>query len=257
MAGTPHRSDVNFDRVAADYDATRGGDARAIACARDVAPHLPPGDTLEIGVGTGIVAAAVRAEAPHVVRLVGIDISVEMLARASQRLPGAVVRASALRLPFGDARFDAALAVHVLHLVPDMGAALAEAARVLRPGGRLVAVHGESQHSDDVLAEVLSPLLDLAGPRPDSPEAVVAAAARAGLTCVEQRPTSPRISEYSPAQLADSISGRMWSYMWTIDDETWATRVVPVIDAVRALPDPERLRPHESRMTLTVLERAG
>lgn len=252
-----HRSDVNFDRVAADYDATRGGDVRAIACARDVVPHLPPGDTLEIGVGTGIVAAAVRAEASHVARLVGIDISVEMLAKASQRLPGAVVRASALQLPFGDARFDAALAVHVLHVVPDLDVALAEAARVLRPGGRLVAVHGEPEHADDALAAVMRPLRELAGPRQDSPAAVVTAAARAGFACVEQHPTSPRTTEYSPAQVADSIARRLWSYMWTIDDQTWAARVVPVIDAVRALPDADRVRPHESRMTLTVLERAG
>jgi len=250
------RSDVNFDRVAADYDATRGGGARAFACARDVAPHLPPGDMLELGVGTGIVAAAVRTEAPQVARLVGIDISVEMLAKASQRLPGAVVRASALQLPFGDARFDAALAVHVLHVVPDLDATLAEAARVLRPGGRLVAVHGEPQHSDDALARALDPLRDMA-PRQDSPETVVASAASAGFALVEQRPSAPRISEYSPAQLADSIDGRMWSYLWTIDDETWAAQVTPVIEAVRAMPDPDRVRPHESRMTLTVLERAA
>jgi ubiquinone/menaquinone biosynthesis C-methylase UbiE len=253
------RSDVNFDRVAADYDATRGGDARAFACARDVVPHLLsvlPGDMLEIGVGTGIVAAAVRAEAPQVVRFVGIDISVEMLAKASQRLPGAVVRASASQLPFGDARFDAALAVHVLHVVPDLDATLAEAARVLRPGGRLVAVHGEPQHADDALARALDPLRDMA-PRQDSPETVVASAASAGFALVEQRPSAPRIAEYSPTQLADSIDGRMWSYLWTIDDETWAAQVVPVIEVVRAMPDPDRVRPHESRMTLTVLERAG
>jgi len=120
----------------------------------------------------------------------------------------------------------------------------------------LGAVHGEPQHSDDALARALDPLRDMA-PRQDSPETVVASAASAGFALVEQRPSAPRISEYSPAQLADSIDGRMWSYLWTIDDETWAAQVTPVIEAVRAMPDPDRVRPHESRMTLTVLERAA
>jgi ubiquinone/menaquinone biosynthesis C-methylase UbiE len=253
MAEPVRRPDVNFDRVAAAYDVTRGGDARATAYAHDLAAHLPPGDVLDIGVGTGIVAAALLAEAPHVGRLVGIDISTDMLAQARERLPGTVVRASALRLPFGAGRFDAAVAVHVLHLVPDLDATLLEAARVLRPGGVLVAIHGELNQPDDDLMVVTRPLRTLIGTRQDTPEAVAAAASRAGFRCVEQRASSPLHANHTPAGLADLIAARMWSYLWTVDDVTWTARVEPVIAALRALPDPDRPRPQSAHMIVTVL----
>jgi SAM-dependent methyltransferase len=251
MAETPV---FNFDRVAHEYDATRGGQERADACARDIAGHLPPGDALEIGIGTGIVAAALIAEAPHLRRYIGIDISADMLARAQQRLPGAVVRASALQLPFADARFDAVVAVHVLHLLPDLRAGLAEAARVLRPGGRMVALHGGPQHLDDELGSATRSLHIRAG-RPDSADAVAAAAAQAGLRCVSQQPSSPRHTAHSPAELVDMITRRTWSYLWTVDDDTWAAEVEPVLAALRALPDPDRPRPQKIHMTVSVLER--
>jgi SAM-dependent methyltransferase len=255
MAEIPvHTPVFNFDRVAHEYDATRGGQERAVAAARDIVGHLPPGDALEIGIGTGIVAAALLAEAPHLRRYFGVDISAEMLARAQQRLPGGVVRASALQLPFADACFDAVVAVHVLHLLPDLRAGLAEAARVLRPGGRLVALHGGPQHLDDELGAATRRLHIRAG-RPDSADAVAAAGRRAGLRRVSQQLSSPRHSAHSPAELADLITRRTWSYLWTLDDDTWVAEVEPVIAALRGLPDPDRPRPQTIHMTVSVLER--
>lgn len=105
--------EINFDRVAAEYDATRGGVERARAAAADLSGHLPGGVVLEIGVGTGIVADALLARAPQVQHLAGVDISAQMLGLARRRLPGCVVRGSAQRLPFPDQRFDAVIAVHV------------------------------------------------------------------------------------------------------------------------------------------------
>jgi SAM-dependent methyltransferase len=258
MGETAGRAMVNFDRVAAEYDATRGGQERAIACARDVAGHLRPGDVLEIGVGTGIVAAALRAQAPHVDRLIGVDISVDMLAQARRRLPGAVVRASALHLPFGAGRFDSVVAVHILHLVTDLDATLAEAARVLRPGGRLVSVHSAPEHEEeDELAFATRRLRELDDRRRDAPSAVREAALRAGLRCVDQHPSSPRTAQHTPAGLADLITRRSWSYLWTIDEATWAAEVEPVIAALRALPDQHRPRPQQAHMTVSVLERTA
>lgn len=247
--------DFNFDRVAAEYDETRGGRARADDAARDLAAQLPGGDVLEIGVGTGIVAESLLRHAPQVRRLTGVDISAQMLDRARPRLPGRLVRASALRLPFPERAFDAVVAVHVLHLVPDLTATLAEARRVLRRGGRFVAIHGEPEPPDDELTDATRALGALRARRHDSPAEVRAAAEAAGLTCLGQHAGTPRVAHHSPTELADLISRRSWSHLWHVDDMQWRDRVEPVIDALRALPDPDRPRRQQASLTVTVLER--
>ena len=94
-------------------------------------PFVPlEGRGLEIGVGTGRFAAPLGVQ-------VGVDPSPAMLARAAARGIEAV-EGVAERLPFADASFDHALFVTALCFVETPAAALAEAHRVLRPGGRLV-----------------------------------------------------------------------------------------------------------------------
>jgi SAM-dependent methyltransferase len=250
------RAEVSFDRVAAEYDETRGGAARAAASAGGVATHLLPGNVLEVGVGTGIVAKALLDKVSGV-RLVGVDISARMLAVATGRLPGRLVRGSAQRLPFPPGRFDDVVMVHVLHLVPDLATTLAEAARVLRRGGRLVAVHGAPVHdTDDELTEATRDLQALRDVRADTPTRVTTAAAAVGLRLVSQLEATPQRAAHSPAGLADSIERRSWSYLWAVDDAQWAATVEPVVARLRALPDPDRPRSQQGRMTVTVLERA-
>ncbi|WP_329381237.1 class I SAM-dependent methyltransferase [Streptomyces sp. NBC_01716] len=91
------------------------------------------GMCLEIGCGTGIHAARVRAlgRTP-----VGVDFSAGMLRHASGRLP--VARADAERLPFRDGSVPAVIAVMVHTDMPGYPAVLREVARVLRPGGVFV-----------------------------------------------------------------------------------------------------------------------
>jgi ubiquinone/menaquinone biosynthesis C-methylase UbiE/DNA-binding transcriptional ArsR family regulator len=82
--------------------------------------------------------------APFVRRVIAIDRSGDMLQAASRRLsdvPNADVRKGELEaLPLGDRELDAATLMLVLHHLPDPLAALREAARVLKPGGRLLVV---------------------------------------------------------------------------------------------------------------------
>jgi ArsR family transcriptional regulator len=93
----------------------------------------------DLGCGTGQVAAAL---APFVARVVAVDRSGEMLQAARRRLRDArnveVRRGELEALPIADGELDAATLLLVLHHLPEPGAALAEAARVLRPGGRLL-----------------------------------------------------------------------------------------------------------------------
>ena len=80
----------------------------------------------------------------------GVDSSPEMLARAPQ--PN--VRADATALSFEDVCFGSVTLLHVLYHLPEPRPALAEARRVLRPGG-LVAVAAPSQHDSPELARAL------------------------------------------------------------------------------------------------------
>jgi len=106
-------------------------------------------DTLEVGVGSGLTFA----HYPPEVRLTGVEPSAAMLA-AAQAQAKALGRQATLRsgdamaLEFADASFDTVVFCLVLCTVPDERRAIHEAARVLRPGGRLLAVeHVRSPHA--------------------------------------------------------------------------------------------------------------
>jgi len=95
----------------------------------------------DLGCGTGQFAEAV---APFVQRVVAVDESVAMLAAARTRLAGVEnveLRCGVLEaLPISDGSLDAAVFFLVLHHLAEPVGAFAEAARVLRPGGRLLVV---------------------------------------------------------------------------------------------------------------------
>ncbi len=99
------------------------------------------GVALDVGSGPGNVTASLaRAAGPEGLAL-GVDISVPMLERAVRNEAGpriGFIRADAQRLPLRDDTVDAVVSTAVLQLVPNPAAAIAEMARVLRPGGRLV-----------------------------------------------------------------------------------------------------------------------
>ena len=235
------RLSVCFDQVADRYDASRGGVERGARIAADVVPWLVPGRVLEVGVGTGIVAAALRARGRQVH---GVDLSAAMLRRALDRLGPTVVQADALALPVASAALDNVLFVAALHVIGDVAGAVAEAARVLRPGGRLVAVYGvpKREPADDDIGEVLAPLALLRGARPDTPAAMDAAAAAAGLEPAGTGWVAPVRFAESPNTVADGIAERLWSYLWRVDERTWQATVAPVISRLRALPDPDCAR---------------
>jgi SAM-dependent methyltransferase len=95
--------------------------------------NLVPGQKiLDAGCGTGGMLARLGGFDP-----VGIDVSERAIAHSKGRGLGRLCRASACALPFRDGSFDAVLSLDVLYhrQVPDDAAAVAECARVLRPGG--------------------------------------------------------------------------------------------------------------------------
>jgi ArsR family transcriptional regulator len=113
------------------------------AALTDIIAAAAPRDLLDIGTGTGRILEILG---PRVTSALGIDQSREMLAVARVNLERAGLSNSIVRLgdmyqlPLADASFDAIVIHQVLHYADRPGAAIAEAARLLRPGGSLVLV---------------------------------------------------------------------------------------------------------------------
>src|SRR4051812_28128712 len=107
---------MSFDRIAEDYDRSRGGNVRGQNFADRLVEWLLPGVSVEVGVGTAIVAEALAIRGGEVV---GIDISAEMLTRARPRIGACIARADAYELPFPDASVDNVYTVWMLQLVTE------------------------------------------------------------------------------------------------------------------------------------------
>jgi SAM-dependent methyltransferase len=95
----------------------------------------------DLGCGTGQIS---KSLSPFVARVVAVDESPEMLAAARERLEGStnvdVRRGTLEELPIGDGELDAAVLFLVLHYLAEPALGLREAARALKPGGRLLIV---------------------------------------------------------------------------------------------------------------------
>ena len=149
-----------YERTAARYDRTSGDGGRVIGDGRAWLASEARGDTLEVGVGTGRTLRWY----PDTVTLTGIELSDAMLRIAMARAAAAGRQADlrlgdATALPFANETFDTVTFCLVLCTIPDDARAVAEAVRVLRPGGRIVAFeHTRSPNLAIRLAEqVLDP----------------------------------------------------------------------------------------------------
>jgi ArsR family transcriptional regulator len=104
----------------------------------------------DLGCGTGAMAAVL---APHVKHVIGVDASEEMLDAAKSRLASATNiefrKGSLEALPVFPESVDAATLMLVLHHLPSPADALAEAGRILKPGGRVLIVDMAPHEKDD------------------------------------------------------------------------------------------------------------
>ena len=119
---------VRLANPEAGGEAARSNGARALTGTR----------ALDLACGTGDIASAVASRGA---RVVGLDITHRMLQLAAARSPGIpLVTADMLALPFGARTFDVVTTGYGLRNVPDLGTALSEIARVLKPGGMLLSL---------------------------------------------------------------------------------------------------------------------
>jgi SAM-dependent methyltransferase len=120
-------------------------------------------DLLEVGPGPGLTTDVLRRQAA---RLTALELDHDLAAQLAARLAGSnvtVVAGDVTRMPFPDGRFSAAACLTMLHHIPSpalQDTALAELARVLRPGGLLAGSDGldtparRALHEDDVFVPV-------------------------------------------------------------------------------------------------------
>jgi ubiquinone/menaquinone biosynthesis C-methylase UbiE len=133
--------------------ATRGSRKRSLAALADGLPR----NVLLMGVGTGL-------DLPHLPpqhRYVGLDLTASMLKRARPRAAGlrfTPLRGDVQRLPFHDASFDVAVLHLILAVVPAPTLCLAEAVRVLKPGGELLVFDKFLKRGEAGWKRLLNPL---------------------------------------------------------------------------------------------------
>jgi SAM-dependent methyltransferase len=219
---------VPFDRAVEYYDRTRALPREAHEQVIDVvaAELAGRGRVLEIGVGTGRIGLdLVRAG----VSLVGLDLSQPMLGRLVDNAGGdvvlPVVQGDAATLPCPDGSFGAAVASHVLHLVPDYPGALAELARVVRPGGPVLVSRGSPPRPLGDLVEVAWAVIGgQTLPGAATIDEVDAAAAVLGLPVRSLRPVVAR-GRRRPRDVIGMAERRQWGWSWELSDEQVAAMV--------------------------------
>jgi ubiquinone/menaquinone biosynthesis C-methylase UbiE len=150
----------------------------ALTLIRETFAPLPGKRILDIGCGSGTLAKRLAEDGAAVT---GIDPGAAALEKARSAVPEARFEAaSADALPFPAASFDGAVMLNALHHVPDPAAALAEAARILAPGGVLIVVEPLAEGS---FFDALRPIEDETAVRAAAQDAIAAALADRAFRC--------------------------------------------------------------------------
>jgi len=127
---------------------------------------------LDVGCGPGTITAAAAARGAHAV---GVDLAVGMLALGRARHPHLeLLEADAEALPFPDDAFDALVGGFILNHLPAVEAAVAEAGRVLRPGGRMAVSVWDRPDRNRLLGELTAAVgdagVEVRGGLPEGPD---------------------------------------------------------------------------------------
>jgi len=204
---------VSFDRIADGYDKTRELPEDTMNSVLDALCEEMPESSgiLDVGSGTARFALPLSRRGFSVV---GIDISEEMLGISRYKGFNRLARADSSSLPFRDAAFDFALAVHVLHLLEDWTRTVAEIRRVLRDSLMSVVIENETKW----FGESYHDLLREHGYDKDHPgigEKGLAERVKPGLVKEVASVTHHRAAD----RVIDRLDERCFSSQWEVPEE--------------------------------------
>ncbi len=223
----------NYDRSVMYYDQTRafapGVEQRAVAAIAAALSLAVGGRLLEIGVGSGRLALPLAQASDY--RYHGQDISAGMMGRLrekpspKQRIM--LTQSDAAALPYQAGSFGAVLAVHVMHLLPDVAAALREVRRVLKAGGRLISVRDNLPVGDDLGAKLeaqMALFLGEEGYAGDSRQQSKGNVTLAALTTAGAREVQSSVAfgwtlTTSPRAAFAMIAGRQTRGLWAVPED--------------------------------------
>ncbi len=224
---------IAFDRAAKYYDDTRGFppgvDQNAVATIVRAAQLTTASRVLEFGVGTGRIALPL---AKYVASVHGLDLARPMMLRLRAKQTDEAIylaQGDATRLPYADHSFDAAVGVHILHLIPNWKAVLAELTRVLKSNAPFVQCWSKN---DDVFKSLWAAWRSAV---PDNEASDVGLSwdknddtLRAMGWCVGEAYTFDYKYPRSPAGFIQQLENRVWSRTWRLSDESLAAGVAAV-----------------------------
>ena len=209
-----------FAERAADWDMIRAlhaPDERVEAALLSMIGDRPYRDLLDLGTGTGRMLELL---APRATRAVGVDQSAAMLALARSHVDQAGLRHVSLRqgdiyaAPVERDSYDLVVIHQVLHFLDDPARALAEAARALRPGGRLAVVDFDAHEQEFLRADFAHRRLGFAI------KEIETYLADAGLAAVRSKLVPPGADE----------SGKLTVALWLAEDPRVVSDAFPKSD---------------------------
>ncbi len=189
------------------------------------------GKVLEVGVGTGISLPRYKRH----LKVTGVDLSPEMLARARRRVETDLLghvkeirEMDAAKLEFEDNTFDTVVAMYVLTVVPDPARVMAELARVCAPGGEVIILNHFSQTHGfrGAVEKAMVPLSAYLGWRPEF--SVENVTTQANLHLNERMPLKP-FGLFTLLRFVKD-DGTMAAMEGAIGDEAEALEPVPALD---------------------------
>ena len=225
---------IRFDTAADHYDRTRAISDEAMGRTISLlASELRDrGRVLEVGVGTGLLALRLHEAG---IPVFGLDLSAPMLAKLVEKAGGVsphpIVTGDAKAMPFADGAFGAAYLRWVLHLIPGWRVALAEMARVVRPGGVLLVSLGAFDEVGRAIrarfSEITGLSTDPVGLMWGNHDELDGELEGLGLR-LRVLPSIPEEEEEPLGSFLDAIEEGRWSWTWHVPEDTR-------VDAVREL----------------------
>ncbi|MEV6673698.1 methyltransferase domain-containing protein [Streptomyces sp. NPDC051162] len=192
--------------------------------------QVGPGDRV-LDIGCGVGGPAIRLAQVTGAEVVGVSVSLKQVEKANEAAAAAGVgdkvtflHGDAMNLPFDDASFSAVWLLESVMQMPDRKAALSEAARVLRPGGRLTLT---DNYEREQISEARRPVIEAILKRyltqsPASFEAYPTLMREAGLRCTEVLDVSENTTRQSVKRLGKALAENMSELASKIDPEVFA-----------------------------------